>query len=111
MGDCVGPSSNDCTNSFKVWSQLYLASFSGLLKANQVSDGFKAEHIYFDQTTLTIVGLDNRDGQEAKKELTVNSIGQVLSEMVMRKIISKTDLDPFKAEDWKSLKLETIEQY
>jgi len=27
LGDCVGASSNDCTNSFKVWSQLLLASF------------------------------------------------------------------------------------
>jgi len=82
-----------------------------LLKASQVSDGFKAEHIYFDQTKLTIVGLDNRDGQDAKKETTVASIGKVLTEMVMRKNIGKSDLDVFKAEDWKSLKLETIEQY
>lgn len=111
MGDCVGASSNDCTNSFKVWSQLLLASFQGLIKASQISDGFKAEHIYFDQTTMTVVGLDNREGQDAKKETTVVNLGLVLTEMVMRKNIGKSDLDPFKAEDWKSLKLETIEQY
>jgi len=82
-----------------------------LIKASQISDGFKAEHIYFDQTTMTVVGLDNREGQDAKKETTVVNLGLVLTEMVMRKNIGKSDLDPFKAEDWKSLKLETIEQY
>jgi len=60
---------------------------------------------------MTVVGLDNREGQDAKKETTVVNLGLVLTEMVMRKNIGKSDLDPFKAEDWKSLKLETIEQY
>jgi len=60
---------------------------------------------------MTVVGLDNLEGQDAKKETTVVNLGLVLTEMVMRKNIGKSDLDPFKAEDWKSLKLETIEQY
>jgi len=47
--------------------------------------------MFFDQTRLTIAGLDNRDGQDAKKETTVQDIGLVLTEMVMRKTLGKSD--------------------
>lgn len=111
MRDCVGPASKDCGVSFLVWSKLQLASFYGLLKGNAVMDDFKPAHIFFDQTKLTLAGLDNRDGQDAKKAATIAGIGKVVTEMLMRKEITKTDLDKQKVSEQKELKLDNIEAY
>jgi len=27
MANCVGPSSSDCSNTFRIWSKLYIANF------------------------------------------------------------------------------------
>lgn len=110
LRDCVGPSSSDCTNSFKTWSRLVFAAWYGILKANGVADDFKPEHIFFDQTKVTVAGLDNRDGQDAKKGPTIAGIGKVITEIVMRKALAKSDFEKYKVEEWKDLKLENIEQ-
>lgn len=91
MGDCVGPSSRDCSNTIKTWSKLILASFYGILKNNGVADDLKPAQIFFDQTKLTVAGLDNRDGQDAKKATTVANVGKVITELCMRKILTTPD--------------------
>jgi len=70
----------------------------------------KPSQIFFDQTTFTICGIDNRDGQDAKKSASIQAFGKVITEIVMRKDITKTDLEKYKATEYKDLKFENIEQ-
>lgn len=109
LSDCIGPSGKDCTVNIKDWSILVLASFYGYIKNNQVMDDFKASQIFFDQTKVTVAGLDNRDGQDAKKSTTISGLGKVLSEIVMRKEIGKSDYELHKVAAWKDLKFSNTE--
>jgi len=110
MNKCIGPTAQDCTQSFKSWSKLILASFYGILKANYVMVDFQASNIFFDETTLTIVGIDNRDGKDSNKQKTIADISRVIIELLMKKKITSTDLKPFKTDVWTNLKLVNVEQ-
>lgn len=107
---CVGPTAQDCSNSFKIWSRLVLGSFYGILKANQVMVDFKPSDIFFDETSVTVVGIDNREGQESKKDKTVADISKVIIEILMKKKFTEADYKKHEAKHWHEIKFNNVEE-
>jgi len=109
MSLCIGSTGQDCTQTFKTWSQLIFGSFYGILKSNLVMVEFKPANVFFDGTKLTIVGIDYRDGKDTSKQKTIEDISKVIAELLMKKNITTTDLIPFKkVPSWSELKLEKV---
>jgi len=109
---CVGPASRDCAVNFRNWSRGFIGSMYAILKKDLVMDGLKSADIFFDQEKVTVLGIDNRTDQAAKKETTIQDISRVLAEILMR---APTETETLKKHfankaTWKEIEVNTIEQ-
>lgn len=71
---------------------------------------FKPADIFFDETSVTIVGIDNREGQESKKNKTVADISKVIIEILMKKKFTEADYKKHNAAAWHEIKFNNVEE-